>query len=164
LRGTWLYETTHLCLPDVPQPWKNVTPEFLDERFSRLMTVSNGRLWAATPDDVIDYELLRRNLTIDNVRRQSDAVLFDVGGRWPVGVCNSRLTLRISGLGTTTPPRVQQSLLPIGGYDAGHDQVLDVRQSDDDWLVTLQLAPHRTVHVLSGTPERGGRSRRFILA
>lgn len=149
LHGSWLYETTHLCLPNVKQDWKNVTPDFLTERFEKLTAISNGRLWAARPDDVIDYELMRRNLTIENVRADGEGITFDVGGQWPVGVCNPRLTLRIAGLSAGPTPVVRQEHRDGPAFRTVHDRVLDVRADGPDWIVTLELAPHRVVHVAS---------------
>ena len=150
VRDSWVYETSHLCLWNVPQAHKCVTPEFMTQRFEKLSEVSDGKLWAATPDDVIDYVLLRRNLMVENVRSTDDGVTFDVGGTWPIGVINSLLTLRISGAAFARAPRVENELqVAAGGYGL-HTGMEGVAQDGDDWLVTMQLAPHRTVRVRAG--------------
>ncbi|MBT7164200.1 MAG: polysaccharide deacetylase family protein, partial [Victivallales bacterium] len=74
---SWVYETSHLCMWNVPQAHKCLTPEYLTRRFEKLTDISGGKLWAAKPDDVIDYVLVRRNLSIGNVRTSDDGVAFD---------------------------------------------------------------------------------------
>jgi hypothetical protein len=148
VRDSWVYETSHLCMWEVPQAHKCVTPEYMTRRFERLMAISDGRLWAARPDDVIDYELMRRNLRIENVRREGGAVAFEVAGEWPVGVINCFLTLRVSGAGFEEAPRVEQAFHRHEGGYAGHRGVESVVRAGDDWLITMQLAPHRTVRVV----------------
>ena len=31
VRDSWIYETSHLCMPDVPQQWKCVTPDYMKQ-------------------------------------------------------------------------------------------------------------------------------------
>jgi len=147
LRDAWLYETSHLCRWNVPQAHKCVTPEFMTARFAKLREISGGRLWAAKPDDVVDYELLRRHLRIGNVRAEEGGVEFDVEGEWPVGVINSSVTLRVSGAGPGAPPEVDQEFRSLPGGYAAHDQVESAERDGDDWLITMQLAPGRRVHL-----------------
>ena len=148
LRGAWLYETSHLCMWNVPQTHKCITPEFLTWRFAELRDISEGKLWAARPDDVIDYELLRRHLRIADVRGKKDgAISFSVEGEWPVGVMNSLVTLRISGVAFDRPPEVKQEFHRVpGGYSA-HNQIEGIVADGGDWLITMQLAFGRTVHL-----------------
>jgi len=147
VEDSWVYETSHLCMWNVPQPWKCVTPEYMTRRFERLSEISDGRLWAATPDDVIDYVLLRRSLSIGNVRDAEDGIAFDVGGEWPVGVVNSLLTLRISGADFERPPVVESELHEHAGGYGLHTDVEALERDGDDWLITMQLAPGRTAYV-----------------
>ena len=145
VRDAWLYETSHLCMWDVPQAHKCVTPEYMTARFEKLNAISGGKLWAATPDDVIDYVLMRRHMRIENVRTEGNRLLFDVGGEWPVGVMNSTVTLRVSGLTAGEKPEVKQTFhVTAGGY-AMHRAVEAVTREGEDWLVTMEIAPHRTV-------------------
>ena len=147
VRDSWIYETSHLCLWNVPQAHKCVTPEYMTCRFEKLNEISDGKLWAAKPDDVIDYVLLRRNLTIENVRITDSGIAFDVGGTWPIGVMNSFATLRVSGVAFKQPPEVENELHVLAGGYGLHREVESVVQDGDDWLVTMQLAPQRTVHL-----------------
>ncbi len=146
LHGAWLYETSHLVMHNVPQAHKCLTPEALTRRFERLREISGGRFWAATPDDVIDYELMRRKLRICNARPgNGGGVAFDVEGEWPVGVINSFLTLRVSGPSWKELPRVESRFGGMAPGDHLHDEVESVVRDGDDLLVTLQLTPKRTV-------------------
>tara|TARA_B100001123_G_scaffold442047_2_gene584672 strand:- start:16843 stop:17877 length:1035 start_codon:yes stop_codon:yes gene_type:complete len=149
VKGSWVYETSHLCLWNVPQAHKCVTPEYMDERFKRLHEISDGKMWAAKPDDVIDYELMRRNIQIENVRHSDGKVSFDVAGEWPVGIMNCTVTLRLSNSGFDSVPQIEQEYhVSEGGY-AFHKEVESIRRAGDDFLLTLQLAPHRTIHITS---------------
>ena len=150
LRGAWLYETSHLVMWNVPQAHKCLTPEALTRRFETLRDISGGRLWAATPDDVIDYELLRRHLRIVNVRAEdTGAVRFDVEGEWPAGVINSLVTVRVSGAAFAGIPQVESRFDGTPGGYALHDRVESVVREGADLLVTMQLTPHRTVSLRS---------------
>ena len=152
VRDSWVYETSHLCLWDVPQAHKCVTPEYMTRRFEKLNDISEGRLWAAKPDDVIDYVLMRRALTIENVRSEANGVSFDVNGTWPVGVVNSLLTLRLSGVTFASTPVVENELhVHAGGYGL-HREAASITPDGDDWLITMQVAPYRTVHVREAMP------------
>ncbi|MDP6776973.1 MAG: polysaccharide deacetylase family protein [Candidatus Latescibacteria bacterium] len=145
IADSWVYETSHLFMWDVPQSHKCVTPEYMIARFGKLNEVSDGRFWAAKPDDVIDYELLRRNLRVENVRTEETVVRFDVAGEWPVGIINSDLTLRLSGSGFDRPPEIEQEFHSRDGGQAMHNAVQTVARDGDDWLITMQLTPGRTV-------------------
>jgi len=147
LCGSWLYETTHLCLWNVPQAHKCVTPEYLTRRFDMLREISGGKLWAATPDNVIDYELLRRHLRIAHTRAEDSGIAFDVEGEWPVGIIDCTVTLRVSGVDFTATPTVEQTFHRASGGYSAHSRVEDIVHDGHDWLITMQLAPGRTVHL-----------------
>ena len=147
VKDGWMYETSHLCMWDVPQDHKCVTPDYMTARFEKLNEISNGKLWAAKPDDVIDYELMRRYLTIENVQAIDDGVSFDVGGEWPVGLMNSMVTLRVSGFGADVTPRVENEFhTHEGGYSLPAE-IGDITPDGKDWLISMQLAPRRTVRI-----------------
>ncbi|MCF7853799.1 MAG: polysaccharide deacetylase family protein [Candidatus Pacebacteria bacterium] len=147
VRDSWVYETSHLVMWNVPQDHKCVTPEYMTQRFEKLNEISGGKLWAATPDDVIDYVLMRGHLRIENVQASSEGVSFDVTGEWPVGVMNSAVTIRVSGAAFDKPPEVANELhVAAGGYTQ-HQNVESVERDGNDWLITMHLAPHRTVHL-----------------
>ena len=61
----WLVDITHLVAPDPPAPWKDATPELLAERFACLRRVGAGAEWAAEPEEIVDYTLMRRATSIE---------------------------------------------------------------------------------------------------
>ena len=93
LDGGWLCETTHLVMHDTIQDWKNTTPEALDARFSRITEITDGKVWAAVPEDVIDYILLRRATTV----RDSGGGRWEIAAAPPVGLRSYALTFRFLG-------------------------------------------------------------------
>jgi peptidoglycan/xylan/chitin deacetylase (PgdA/CDA1 family) len=147
VKGAWLLDTTHLAMWNVPQAHKCVTPEDIGKRFSRLTEISNGHVWAAKPDDVVDYQLMRRNLSIENVKKEENIVQFDVAGDWPVGVVNSYLTLRVSGSDFKGTPEIDQEYHKREGGYSRHSEIRGIVQDGDDWLITMEIAPHRTVRL-----------------
>ncbi len=140
LRGSWLYETSHLVMWNVPQAHKCVTPEDLTQRFERLIEISGGKLWAATPDDVVDYVLLRRALTVEIVRTEPRTVEFELRGQWPVGVINSELSFRVTGLPAAKSCEVSltPSPLPGGGLRA---RVYSAEKRGRAFIVTADAVP-----------------------
>lgn len=146
LTGSWLYETSHLVMWNVPQAHKCLTPEDLTRRFERLREVSGGKLWAAKPDDVIDYVLLRRALGVNVVEQSDSEVRFEIVGEWPVGVINSQLTFRISGLSVAGQPHVEVVTDAARGGRL-RKQVYSVIGDDADWVVTVDALPGTVVRV-----------------
>lgn len=140
LRGSWLYETSHLVMWNVPQAHKCLTPEDLTRRFAKLSEVCGGTLWAATPDDVVDYVLLRRALTATVTRTEARAVEFALEGEWPVGVVNSRVSFRVSGLPAAKACEVacEPSPLPGGRLRA---QVYSAEKRGRDFVITADAVP-----------------------
>jgi len=158
LKDSWLYETTHIVRWNVPQDNKNVTPKYLTERFSKLVEISGGKLWVAKPDDVIDYELMRRKIYLKNIHIESNSLIFDIEGEWPVGVLNSFLTLRLSGIGFEGSPRVTYELNNNNNNAAEafkekpglHQNIEKIVKDSCDWLFTMQLAPGYKVKITDG--------------
>ena len=132
LDGGWLCETTHLVLWNTPQPRKNVTPEHLDQRFAKVTEICGDRLWAATPEDVIDYILLRRNVTATMCETQDNAIEFEITGEDVVGVVKPYLTFRVISAGRLKDHKVTQAR----GDSKALPEVIDVRIDGDDLLVT----------------------------
>ena len=154
LHDCWLYETSHLVMWNVPQDYKCTTPEHLTKRFEKLIELSEGRLWAAKPDDVIDYILLRKNLSIDNIEEKQNEVCFDVNGVWPIGVINCFITIKISGLDLKSDIHVKQIINkdcpPAFSEKPGVlEEVESIEFNDGDIYLTLQVAPGRKV-VING--------------
>ncbi len=140
LDGCWLYETSHLVMWDVPQPHKCITPEDLTKRFAKLVEVSGGALWAATPDDVVDYVLLRRNVYAKVVQAGPRSVEFEVQGLWPVGVISGRLSFCISGLVAAKTCEVASCPSPFPGGSL-RAQVYGAEKRGRDFIVTVDAVP-----------------------
>lgn len=140
LRGSWLYETSHLVRWNVPQAHKCITPEDLTRRFARLVEISGGKLWAARPDDVVDYVLLRRAIGVAVVRSEPGLVEVELQGQWPVGVVNGQLSLRVSGLpaAKTCAVSLQPAPIPGGGLRA---QVYGWEKQGRDFVITVDAVP-----------------------
>ena len=156
LHGSWLYETSHLVMWDVPQAHKCITPADLSARFEALTEISDGALWAATPDDVVDYVLLRRNLTTEVIDANTRSVEFEVQGQWPTGVVSGRLSFRISGLPSAGDfqASVTPSPMPGGGL---RSQCYAARRCGDDFVVTADAVPGARVTVTVCPPsDRAG--------
>jgi hypothetical protein len=70
-----------------------------------------------------------------------------IGGEWPVGVMNSVVTLRVSGLVSDTTPRVANEFHTYEGGYSLPAAIGDITRDGNDWLISMQLAPRRTVRV-----------------
>jgi peptidoglycan/xylan/chitin deacetylase (PgdA/CDA1 family) len=150
LLNSWLYETTHLVRWNVPQPSKNITPEYLNERFEKLINISAGKIWAAKPDDVIDYELMRRNIAIDNVRLKNKSLIFDVEGKWPNGIINGELTVKVPKMNFKKIINIRKKYrksIPEAFREKSylHSNINSIVINNSDCLVTLELVPGETV-------------------
>lgn len=146
LEGSWLYETSHLVMWNVPQAHKCLTPEDLTRRFEKLREVSGGKMWAAKPDDVIDYVLLRRAMDVNVVARSDSGLEFKLVGEWPVGVVNSQLSLRISDLSVAGKPQVE-IIGAAPGAGRLRTKAYSVIGDGADWIVTLDARAGAVVRV-----------------
>lgn len=146
LRGSWLYETSHLVMWNVPQAHKCVTPEDLTRRFARLTELSDGKLWAAKPDDVVDYVLLRRAVSVEVVRTEPRLIEFELRGEWPVGVMSGKLSFRVCGLPAAKACEVSltPSPLPGGGL---RTQVYGWEKQGRDFVLTAEAVPGARITV-----------------
>ena len=143
--GRWLLDTTHLCMWDVPQARKCIMPEDLKRRFSKLNQISDGNVWATTPDEVVDYLLTTRNMHPRIESTTDTGVTIRVDGEWPVGIVSNELTVSISGIdgsisgakviaGDGSPPGVARTTVEVESANI-------VRGSRNDWTVTAPVAP-----------------------
>ncbi len=146
LVGSWLYETSHLVMWNVPQSRKCITPEDLTRRFEKLRDISDARLWAAKPDDVIDYVLLRRALSVNVIEAGPQKVQFEIAGQWPTGVINSQLSFRISGLEVSEEPQADfVSVAPRGGRLRSN--IYSVARDGADWILSADAVPGAVIQV-----------------
>jgi len=76
--GGWLVDVTHAVEPDPLARWKDVTPEVLDTRFSCLRQVGAGKEWAAEPEEIIDYIIMRRACAVKETSLDENGLTFDL--------------------------------------------------------------------------------------
>lgn len=138
LDGAWQYETTHLCMWNVPQAHKCITPADLTQRFEKLMEVSNGRVWAAKPDDVIDYIYMRRNTGIVGSGEGDGVFWFETRHKITIGLMRHLLCFRVHGAGKLKDPKVELSIAKEKTKEHGHcpTAVEKVERDGDDLLIT----------------------------
>jgi hypothetical protein len=146
VEGAWLLDTTHLCMWDVPQARKCVTPADLTRRLEKMLEISNEKVWAAIPDDIIDYVLLRRALGVDLLESSPGRVRFQFTGEWPVGIVHSLLTLRVTGVGRPVNPSVTVESDTLPGANQRRE-IGEIRTQGDDLLVTMDAVPGRITEI-----------------
>jgi hypothetical protein len=74
--GGWIVDYTHSVEPAPLALWKDATPDVLDARFDCLRRVGNGQEWAAEPEEIVDYILVRRAALVKDVQTASDNSSF----------------------------------------------------------------------------------------
>jgi len=114
--GGWLVDITHLISPELVAPWKDGTPEILDARFDCLRRVGAGREWAAEPEEVVDYILVRRAASLDPVDGAASPAFCVRLGSIPTPVKHRELTASIEWRGST-PPQLLVDGQPAGQVD-----------------------------------------------
>lgn len=148
MAGRWLLDTTHLCMWEVPQPHKCVTPADLTQRFEKLTEISDGRLWAATPDEVVDYILMRSALTVQPDPKDSTGNRLVIGGPWPVGAVNNDITLLIDGV---DPPVnsvvVDAERATVPGAPCGAFSISPQTTTDGGCMVTFPAWPGQRIEL-----------------
>ena len=111
--GGWLVDITHLVAPDPPAPWKDVTPELLAERFACLRRVGAGAEWAAEPEEVVDFTLMRRATSVEPLDG-AEPGLFRVTVRpTPSSIKHRVVSVAISDIGYAAPPQVRLDGEPL---------------------------------------------------
>jgi hypothetical protein len=76
--GGWVVDITHAVEPEPLALWKDTTPAVLEARFDCVRRVGNGQEWAAEPEEVVDYILVRRATSIDNIQLNNDYLRFQL--------------------------------------------------------------------------------------
>jgi peptidoglycan/xylan/chitin deacetylase (PgdA/CDA1 family) len=74
--GGWIVDITHSIEPEPLAAWKDATPAVLDARFDCLRRVGHGREWAAEPEEIVDYILVRRAASVKDVQTQGNCLSF----------------------------------------------------------------------------------------
>lgn len=100
-RGKWLVDLTHIVADRLPRAcpeslWNRcITPEILETRLREVRDLWGNDLWAAVPEDVVEYRLLERATRIEVVEEASDTVRCRVStSEVHPGVQSRELTFR----------------------------------------------------------------------
>ena len=119
--GGWLVDVTHLVAPDPPAPWKDATPALLDARFDCLRRVGAGDEWAAEPEEIVDYILMRRATTLEPLPGTGPRLFRVHLGPTPSAIKHREISLAIDDAGFAGLPRVwlDGEVLPVHGRAAG---------------------------------------------
>ncbi len=113
-RGGWLVDVTHLVAPDPPASWKDATPAQLDARFDCLRRVGAGVEWAAEPEEIVDYILMRRATTLEPLSGHGGPRMFRVHLGWtPPAMKHHEISLGISDAGLAGLPQVWLDEVPL---------------------------------------------------
>jgi peptidoglycan/xylan/chitin deacetylase (PgdA/CDA1 family) len=104
--GGWLIDITHLVAPHPPAPWKDATPEQLEARFDCLRRAGGGAEWAAEPEEVVDYILLRRATTLELLPGTEPHRFRMHVRRMPPAIKHQEISLAISETGSDPLPQV----------------------------------------------------------
>lgn len=105
----WLVDGARLVSEDPADPGRDITPALLAERFAKVAEV--GDVWRATPDEVIDYILLRRAAHPRGYRATDEAITFYMEApRIPERAQNRELTFTLD-----VPPAWQMPLVTSDG-------------------------------------------------
>lgn len=76
--GGWVVDITHSVEPEPLALWKDATPDVLGARFDCLRRVGNGQEWAAEPEEIVDYILVRRAASVKDIQTETDHLSFQL--------------------------------------------------------------------------------------
>ena len=102
-RGKWLVDITHLVVDRLPPAspdslWNRCsTPAIVEARLREVRELWGDRLWAAVPEDVVDYTLMRRAASVTVEQPSADRTVCTVHlASIPEAVQRRELTFRAS--------------------------------------------------------------------
>jgi len=108
----WLVDSARLVSEEPADPERDITPALLGERFAKIAEV--GDVWRATPDEVIDYILMRRAAHPRGYRATDEAIEFWMEApRIPERVQNRELTFTLDVPSTWQSPAVTSDGAPV---------------------------------------------------
>ncbi len=121
--GGWLVDSARDVTDSPTVPERDVTPALLAERFSKVAEV--GGVWHATPEDVLDYVLMRRAAHPRGFRATGQAITFTMEApRIPERVQNRELTLTLATPLGWQRPQVSADGAPVEDVTAvGEDGI-----------------------------------------
>ncbi|MDE2841124.1 MAG: hypothetical protein OXM03_10900 [Chloroflexota bacterium] len=105
----WLVDSARVVTAEPEDSERDITPALLGERFAKVAEV--GDVWRATPDEVIDYILMRRAAHPRGYRATDAAITFSMEApRIPERAQNRELTFTMD-----VPPAWQTPLVTSDG-------------------------------------------------
>jgi peptidoglycan/xylan/chitin deacetylase (PgdA/CDA1 family) len=147
LKGAWLLDTTHLVGVHVPQLYKNMLPKDLENRFSRLFELSNNRLWAESPDRILDYELVRRNTKIKDqgFDRHKGVFYFEIEYSPVLGIIDRTLSFKVKGTGKND--NIKVAIATISKEFPVEEPAVTVLQEDDHTIISVDVVDGMRVEI-----------------
>ncbi|MYB76248.1 MAG: hypothetical protein F4X83_03960 [Chloroflexi bacterium] len=113
----WLVDCARLVSEEPADPERDITPALLAERFAKVAEV--GDVWRATPDEVIDYILLRRAAHPRGYGATDEAITFYMEApRIPERVQNRELTFTMDVPPAWRTPSVTSDGAPVADVAA----------------------------------------------
>ena len=108
----WLVDSARVVSENPADPERDITPALLGERFAKVAEV--GDVWRATPDEVIDYILLRRAAHPRGYRATDEAITFYMEApRIPERAQNRELTFTMDVPPTWQAPTATSDGAPV---------------------------------------------------
>ena len=142
--GGWLVDVTHSVEPQPLAPWKDVTPDVLDSRFACLRQVGAGGEWAAEPEEVIDYIIMRRSCCVTDVVSAHDCASFRLArGAVPAAVKKREISVEV-----TLPKRLTTA--PSVFVDGLELSPVKQNLRDDRYVFTMVPSQEQQVEVRWG--------------
>ena len=115
--GGWLVDSARVVSESQADPERNITPALLAERFEKVAEV--GDVWRATPDEVIDYILMRRAAHPRALHTSDEAITFHMEApRIPERVRNRDLTFTLDTPRAWQRSQVTSDGAPVAGVTA----------------------------------------------
>ena len=113
----WLVDSARVVSESPADPERNITPALLAERFEKVAEV--GDVWRATPDEVIDYILMRRAAHPRGLLTTDEAITFHVEApRIPERVQSRELTFTLDTPRAWQRPQVTSDGAPVADVAA----------------------------------------------
>ena len=115
--GGWLVDSARVVSDNPANPERNITPALLAERFEKVAEV--GDVWRATPDEVIDYILMRRAAHPRALHTSDEAITFYMEApRIPERVQSRELTFTLDTPRAWQRSQVTSDGAPVAGVTA----------------------------------------------
>lgn len=138
--GGWIVDITHSVEPEPLALWKDATPDILETRFDCVRKVGNGLEWAAEPEEIVDYIIVRRAASVNALQTGPDHLSFHLElGAIPEPVKCREISVTAS---LSTVPIGPPTVLINGKAEGTIDKVIDDRVT-----FTWQAKPGQSVEL-----------------